>query len=118
LRQIRHVVQTFLHHLTIVPSVIVGDNDGIFTSVPGVEPPVGCAAATSLAASAAVAGAEASAGEAEATAFQSSPSSARSAMSVPTWGRWYDHNFLRFSTILGEKIGVFLRNQCFDQIYA
>jgi hypothetical protein len=32
---------TFLHHLTIVPSVIVGDSDGIFTSVPGVDPPVG-----------------------------------------------------------------------------
>jgi hypothetical protein len=24
-------------------------------------------------------------------------------------------NFLRFSTIFGEKIGVFLKNQCYDQ---
>jgi hypothetical protein len=24
-------------------------------------------------------------------------------------GRCYDHNFLRFSTIFGEKIGVFLK---------
>jgi hypothetical protein len=33
------------------------------------------------------------------------------------WGRCYDHNFLRFSTILGEKIGVFLKNQCYDQFF-
>jgi hypothetical protein len=26
-----------------------------------------------------------------------------------TWGRCYDQNFLRFSTIFGEKIGVFLK---------
>jgi hypothetical protein len=26
-----------------------------------------------------------------------------------TRGRCYDHNFLRFSTIFGEKIGVFLK---------
>jgi hypothetical protein len=26
-------------------------------------------------------------------------------------GRCYDHNFRRFSTIFGEKIGVFLKNQ-------
>jgi hypothetical protein len=26
-------------------------------------------------------------------------------------GRCYDHNFLRF---FGEKIGVFLKNQCYD----
>jgi hypothetical protein len=25
------------------------------------------------------------------------------------WGRCYDHNFLRFSPIFGEKIGVFLK---------
>jgi hypothetical protein len=25
------------------------------------------------------------------------------------WGRCYDHNFLRFLTIFGEKIGVFLK---------
>jgi hypothetical protein len=30
-------------------------------------------------------------------------------------GRCYDHNFLRFLTIFGEKIGVFLKNQCYDQ---
>jgi hypothetical protein len=27
------------------------------------------------------------------------------------WGRCYDHNFLRFSA---KKIGVFLKNQCYD----
>jgi hypothetical protein len=31
-----------------------------------------------------------------------------------TWGRCYDHNFLRFLTFFGEKIGVFLK-QCYDQ---
>jgi hypothetical protein len=35
--------------------------------------------------------------------------------SVGTWGRYYDHNFLRFSPIFGEKIGVFLKKQCNDQ---
>jgi hypothetical protein len=34
------------------------------------------------------------------------------------WGRCYDHNFLRFLTIFGEKIGVFLKNQCYDQNFA
>jgi hypothetical protein len=29
--------------------------------------------------------------------------------------RCYDHNFLRFLPIFGKKIGVFLRNQCYDQ---
>jgi hypothetical protein len=29
-----------------------------------------------------------------------------------TWGRCYDHNFLRFLAIFGEKNGVFLKNQC------
>jgi hypothetical protein len=33
-------------------------------------------------------------------------------------GRCYDHNFLRFSTIFSEKIGVFLKNQCYDQNFA
>jgi hypothetical protein len=37
---------------------------------------------------------------------------------VFTRGRWYDHNFLRFLTIFGEKIGVFLENQCYDQNFA
>jgi hypothetical protein len=30
-----------------------------------------------------------------------------------TRDRCYDHTFLRFSTIFGEKIGVFLKNQCY-----
>ena len=29
---------TFLHHLTIVPSAIVGDNAGILISIAGVDP--------------------------------------------------------------------------------
>jgi hypothetical protein len=33
-------------------------------------------------------------------------------------GRCYDHNFLRFLSIFGEKIGVFLKNQCYDQNFA
>jgi hypothetical protein len=32
-----------------------------------------------------------------------------------TWGRCYAHNFLRFSTIFGEKYGGFLKNLCYDQ---
>jgi hypothetical protein len=35
-----------------------------------------------------------------------------------SWGRCYDHNFLRFSTIFGKKIGVFLKKQCYDQNFA
>jgi hypothetical protein len=31
-------------------------------------------------------------------------------------GRCYDHNFLRIWTIVGEKIGGFLKKQCYDQI--
>jgi hypothetical protein len=27
-----------------------------------------------------------------------------------TWGRCYDHNFLQFSTIFGEKISGFFKN--------
>jgi hypothetical protein len=34
------------------------------------------------------------------------------------WGRCYDHNFLRFSTIFGKKIGVFLKNQCHGENFA
>jgi hypothetical protein len=30
----------------------------------------------------------------------------------------YDHNFQRFLPIFGEKFGVFLTNQCYDQIFA
>jgi hypothetical protein len=37
---------------------------------------------------------------------------------LETWGQCYDHNFLRFSTIFDEKIGVFLKNQCYDQNFA
>jgi hypothetical protein len=33
-------------------------------------------------------------------------------------GRCYDHTFLRFLPIFGEKIGVFLKNQCYDQNFA
>jgi hypothetical protein len=35
-----------------------------------------------------------------------------------TWGRCYDHNFLRFLPNFGEKIGGFLKNQCYDQNFA
>jgi hypothetical protein len=35
-----------------------------------------------------------------------------------SWGRCYDHNFLQLLTIFGEKIGVFLKNQCYDQNFA
>lgn len=38
---------TLKHHLTMVPSVMVGDSEGILTSVPAVEPPVGAAASDS-----------------------------------------------------------------------
>jgi hypothetical protein len=34
-----------------------------------------------------------------------------------TRGRCYDKNFLRVSTIFREKIGDFLKNQCYDQIF-
>jgi hypothetical protein len=37
---------------------------------------------------------------------------------VSARGRCYDHNFLRFLPIFGEKIGVFLKNQCYDQNFA
>jgi hypothetical protein len=33
------------------------------------------------------------------------------------WGRCYDHNYLRFLPIFGEKIGVFLKNHCYDPIF-
>jgi hypothetical protein len=33
-------------------------------------------------------------------------------------GRCYNHNFRRFSTFFGGKIGVFLKNQCYDQMFA
>jgi hypothetical protein len=33
-------------------------------------------------------------------------------------GRCYDHNLLRFFPIFGEKIGVFLKYQCYDQIFS
>jgi hypothetical protein len=35
-----------------------------------------------------------------------------------TWGGCYDHNFLRFFPISGEKIGVFLKYQCYDQLFS
>jgi hypothetical protein len=34
-----------------------------------------------------------------------------------TRDRCYGHNFRRFLTIFGDKIGVFLKNQCYDQIF-
>jgi hypothetical protein len=37
------------------------------------------------------------------------------AVSQKTWSRCYDHNFLRFFPIFGEKNGVFLKNHCYDQ---
>jgi hypothetical protein len=37
---------------------------------------------------------------------------------IKSRGRCYAHNFLRFSTIFGEKIGVFLKNQCYDQLFS
>jgi hypothetical protein len=42
----------------------------------------------------------------------------RTKLDGETWGRGYDHDFLRFSTIFGEKIGVFLKNQCHDKNFA
>jgi hypothetical protein len=33
------------------------------------------------------------------------------------WSRCYDHNFLRFLPIFGEKIGVFLKNQCYNHFF-
>ena len=80
-------ILTFLHHLTMVPSVMVGDSDGILTSVPGVEPPDGwpedsSAESVDLATSAASAGDSAEADDP--TVFQSSPSSAKTAIGVPT----------------------------------
>jgi hypothetical protein len=33
-------------------------------------------------------------------------------------GQCYDHKFLQFFLIFGEKIGVFLKNQCYDQKFA
>jgi hypothetical protein len=37
---------------------------------------------------------------------------------IGSWGRCYDQNILRFSTIFGEKMGVFLKNQCYDQFFS
>jgi hypothetical protein len=34
------------------------------------------------------------------------------------WGRCYDHNFLRFLPIFGEKNGIFLKYQCYDQLFS
>jgi hypothetical protein len=33
------------------------------------------------------------------------------------WGRCYDHIFCDFWQFSAEKIGVFLKNQCYDQIF-
>jgi hypothetical protein len=37
---------------------------------------------------------------------------------IVSGGRCSDHNFLRFLTIVGEKIGVFCQNQCYDHNFA
>jgi hypothetical protein len=37
---------------------------------------------------------------------------------LATRGRCYDHNFQRFLPIFCEKNGGFLKNQCYDQIFA
>jgi hypothetical protein len=37
-------------------------------------------------------------------------------ISSATRGRCYDHNFLRFSTFFGEKIGVFLKKNVMIKI--
>jgi hypothetical protein len=44
----------------------------------------------------------------------------RKILSALCWikGQCYNHNFKRFSPIYGEKIGVFLENQCFDPFFA
>jgi hypothetical protein len=34
----------------------------------------------------------------------------------PNWGRFYDHNFMRFFPIFGEKF--FLEYQCYDQLFS
>jgi hypothetical protein len=39
-------------------------------------------------------------------------------LNIGSRGRCCDHNFLRFSPIFCEKIGVFLKNQCNDQNFA
>jgi hypothetical protein len=39
-------------------------------------------------------------------------------LAVVSWGRCYDHNFLRFLPIFGEKIGFFLKIQCYDKKFA
>jgi hypothetical protein len=37
---------------------------------------------------------------------------------APDLGQCYDQNFLRFLTIFGENIGVFVKNHCYDQNFA
>jgi hypothetical protein len=37
---------------------------------------------------------------------------------VLIWGRCYDHNLLQMSQIIGEKIGVFLKYQCYEQFFS
>jgi hypothetical protein len=48
----------------------------------------------------------------------SDPPVAQPPLKTALWDRCYDHNFLRFLTIFGEKIGVFHKNQCYDQNFA
>jgi hypothetical protein len=39
-------------------------------------------------------------------------------ITLTTRGRCYAHNFLRFLPIFGEKNGVFLKIQCYDQLFS
>jgi hypothetical protein len=43
-------------------------------------------------------------------------SSGRVFLRTGLWGRRYDHNFLRFSTIFGEKFGALSPKPMFDQL--
>jgi hypothetical protein len=38
--------------------------------------------------------------------------------SKPSRSRYYNHNFLHFSAVFGEKFCVFLKNQCYNEIFA
>jgi hypothetical protein len=51
-------------------------------------------------------------------AMATDPSEDLRKLLIRIWGRCYDHNFLRFLPIFVEKIGVFLKKQCYDQMFA
>jgi hypothetical protein len=46
-----------------------------------------------------------------------SQNSAMSELKVWCRGRCYDHKFLQFSPFFLRKIGVFLKNQCYDPFF-